>query len=86
MAVLGGSAASETGSVLLHAFRSVRSGKTLTASLRCEVCDMRKGLDDDVLSERMSHRDRGAFATLTSRYWAAVHRIAAIEHIGPASC
>jgi hypothetical protein len=47
---------------------------------------MRKGLDDDVLSERMSHRDRGAFATLTSRYWAAVHRIAAIEHIGPASC
>lgn len=36
---------------------------------------MRKGLDDDVLSERMRHGDRGAFATLTARYWAAVHRI-----------
>jgi RNA polymerase sigma-70 factor (ECF subfamily) len=29
-----------------------------------------------VLSERMRHGDRGAFATLTTRYWAAVHRIA----------
>jgi RNA polymerase sigma-70 factor (ECF subfamily) len=37
---------------------------------------MRRGLDDDVLSERMRHGDRGAFATLTTRYWAAVHRIA----------
>jgi RNA polymerase sigma-70 factor (ECF subfamily) len=34
------------------------------------------GLDDNVLSERMRHGDRGAFATLTTRYWAAVHRIA----------
>jgi RNA polymerase sigma-70 factor (ECF subfamily) len=37
---------------------------------------MRKDLDDDVLSERMRHGDRGAFATLTTRYWVAVHRIA----------
>jgi RNA polymerase sigma-70 factor (ECF subfamily) len=35
--------------------------------MRCE--------DDDVLSERMRRGDRGAFATLTTRYWAAVHRI-----------
>ena len=37
---------------------------------------MSKGLDDDVLSERMRHGDIGAFATLTTRYWGAVHRIA----------
>jgi RNA polymerase sigma-70 factor (ECF subfamily) len=37
---------------------------------------MRKALDDDVLSERMRRGDRDAFATLTTRYWAAVHRIA----------
>jgi RNA polymerase sigma-70 factor (ECF subfamily) len=37
---------------------------------------MRKAPDDDVLSERMRRGDRGAFATLTTRYWAAVHRIA----------
>src|SRR5258708_11516804 len=37
---------------------------------------MREALDDDVLSERMRRGDRGAFATLTTRYWAPVHRIA----------
>jgi RNA polymerase sigma-70 factor (ECF subfamily) len=37
---------------------------------------MRKALDDDVLSERMRRGDKGAFATLATRYWAAVHRIA----------
>jgi RNA polymerase sigma-70 factor, ECF subfamily len=37
---------------------------------------MKKGPDDDVLFERMRCADRGAFATLTTRYWAAVHRIA----------
>jgi RNA polymerase sigma-70 factor (ECF subfamily) len=37
---------------------------------------MGKDLDDDVLFERMRHGDRDAFATLTTRYWAAVHRIA----------
>src|SRR5216684_2525309 len=37
---------------------------------------MREALDDDVLSERMRRGDRDAFAALTTRYWAAVHRIA----------
>jgi RNA polymerase sigma-70 factor (ECF subfamily) len=37
---------------------------------------MRMALDDDVLSERMRRGDQSAFATLTTRYWAAVHRIA----------
>src|SRR5260370_40911055 len=37
---------------------------------------MGKGLGDDVVSERMRDGDRGAFATLTTRYWTAVHRIA----------
>jgi RNA polymerase sigma factor (sigma-70 family) len=37
---------------------------------------MGEALHDDVLSERMRRGDRGAFATLTTRYWAAVHRIA----------
>ncbi len=37
---------------------------------------MGEALDDDVLSERMRRGDRGAVATLTTRYWAAVHRIA----------
>jgi RNA polymerase sigma-70 factor (ECF subfamily) len=32
--------------------------------------------DDDVLAERMRRGDRGAFATLTTRYWTSVHRIA----------
>jgi RNA polymerase sigma-70 factor (ECF subfamily) len=35
-----------------------------------------KGLDDDVLAERMRRGERGSFAMLTTRYWAAVHRIA----------
>jgi RNA polymerase sigma factor (sigma-70 family) len=37
---------------------------------------MRKALDDEVLFERMRCGDQDAFATLTTRYWAAVHRIA----------
>ncbi len=37
---------------------------------------MGEALDDDTLSERMRGGDQDAFATLTTRYWAAVHRIA----------
>lgn len=37
---------------------------------------MSEALNDDELSERMRRGDEGAFATLTTRYWAAVHRIA----------
>ena len=37
---------------------------------------MTKALDDDVLAARMRQGDQGAFAMLTTRYWAAVHRIA----------
>jgi RNA polymerase sigma-70 factor (ECF subfamily) len=35
-----------------------------------------KGLEDDVLAERIRRGERGAFVMLTTRYWTAVHHIA----------
>jgi RNA polymerase sigma-70 factor, ECF subfamily len=37
---------------------------------------MTSSADDEVLAGRMRRGDRGAFATLTTRYWTSVHRIA----------
>jgi DNA-directed RNA polymerase specialized sigma24 family protein len=37
---------------------------------------MRNGVDDDVLARRMHLGEHVAFAMLTTRHWAAVHRIA----------